>query len=63
MLNFREKLPSYQTRLKKIAPQRHHKSQRLLMMLENDRIASHLTDKFPECKPTEFIRKKKEDSA
>jgi hypothetical protein len=46
----------FQVHLKKIAKQKHHKSRRMQLLLDEGRIASHLTDTFPECKPAEYKR-------
>jgi len=50
---FYTKLPCWhQSQIKK-KPFRHHPEQYLQMMVEQGRVASHLTDKFPECVPFE----------
>jgi len=46
---FWTKTDLYKRSLKKKRPFRHHADQRLQMMVDQGRIASHLTDKFPEC--------------
>lgn len=55
---FWERLPSFQIHLKKKARQTHHKLRRHEMLLYEGRIASHLTDKFPECVPPVLMTKK-----
>lgn len=48
---FYTKLPSYQISLRKKKPFKHHKEQRIQMMVNHGKQASHLSEVFPECTP------------
>lgn len=48
---FYTRLPVWEISQKKKKPFKHHEEQTLQMMVEQGRVASHLTDKFPECVP------------
>jgi len=50
-----------QVRLRKVAPQKHHKQRRLDMLIDHGVVESHLTKIYPECIEVQSpIKKKKE---